>query len=367
MKNAISSGNENCCVSKQFRLAQRRGGAAGQSEARAAASRRRIARLLDRVKAGGDLNLAAECAAAIQSCEENHMATPFAGTQAPGFYRHKIGAFELTVLSDGMLTLEAGLFAGDGPGAEKLLRDAHVSNKNAIPTPLNTWLINTGDKLVLVDTGAGASFAPTVGRLPKNLAAAGVDPASVDAVVITHMHPDHVPGLIGPDGQTLFPNATVHVHGDEYAFWMSDEMRAKTPEQFQVFFDMARAAIKPYMDAGKVQMSRDGTQFAPGISAVALPGHTAGHTMVRISSAGDDFLIFGDIVHCAALQFPDPERSVAFDNDPALALKNRKKVFDMVATDRLLFSGGHLPFPGLGHATKTSTGYAYVPLIGDYS
>jgi len=271
-------------------------------------------------------------------------------------------------VSDGMLTLEAGMFAGDPADIEKTLKDAHVRDKNAIPTPLNTWLINTGDKLILVDTGGGASFAPTVGRLPKHLAAAGVDPAAIDAVVITHMHPDHIPGLVTAGGGMLFPNATVHVHGDEYAFWMSDEIRGKTPEQFRLFFDMARAAIKPYMDAGKVQMCKDGTQLAPGVSAAALPGHTPGHTMVRISSGGDDLLIFGDIIHCAALQFADPERSVAFDVDPPLALANRKKVLDMAATDRLLFTGGHIPFPGLGHATRAASGgYVYVPLMADYS
>jgi glyoxylase-like metal-dependent hydrolase (beta-lactamase superfamily II) len=296
------------------------------------------------------------------------MAMPQVGTQAPGFYRHKLGGFEVTVVSDGKLTLEHGLFTGDAGGTEKLLKDGHVLDKNAIPTPLNVWLINTGDKLILVDTGGGASFAPTVGRLPKNLAAAGVDPAAIDAVIISHMHPDHIPGLIAADGRMLFPNATVHVHGDEYAFWMSDEMRGKTPEQFRVFFDMARSSIKPYMDAGKVQMCKDGTQFAPGITAAALPGHTPGHTMVRVSSGGDDLLIFGDIVHCAALQFADPERSVAFDTDPPLALANRKKVLDMVTTDRLLFTGGHLPFPALGHATRApGSGYAFVPLIADYS
>jgi len=295
------------------------------------------------------------------------MAAPLAGSQAPGFYRHKLGAFEVTVVSDGILTLEAGLFAGDAAGAQKRLNDAHIANKDAIPTPLNTWLINTGVKLILVDTGGGPSFAPTVGRLIKNLAAAGTDPGAVDAVVLTHMHPDHIPGLITADGRMVFPNATVHVHGDEYAFWMSDEMRSNTPEQFRVFFDMARAAIKPYMDAGKVQMSKDGSQFAPGVVAAALPGHTPGHQMVRISSAGEELLIFGDIVHCAALQFPDPERSVAFDVDPPRALANRKKVFDMVATDRLLFTGGHLPFPALAHAVKSGSGYTYVPVIPDYS
>jgi glyoxylase-like metal-dependent hydrolase (beta-lactamase superfamily II) len=289
------------------------------------------------------------------------MAAPFAGTQAPGFYRHKVGTYEVTVVNDGILTLEASLYSGDQSGAEKLLRDAHIA-KDAIPTHVNTWLINTGNKLVLVDTGGGSSFAPTVGRQLKNLAAAGVDPAAVDAVVITHMHPDHVPGLTAADGTMNFKNAVVHVNGDEYAFWTSDEIRGKAPEQFRPFFDMARAAIKPYADAGKVQMHKDGTSFAPGVTAISAPGHTVGHTMVRISSAGDELLIFGDIVHTMALQFPEPERSIGFDNDPALAIANRKKVFDMVATDRLLFTGGHLPFPALGRATKASSGYVYVPV-----
>jgi glyoxylase-like metal-dependent hydrolase (beta-lactamase superfamily II) len=283
-----------------------------------------------------------------------------AGTQAPGYFRLKVGAHEVTVLSDGSLTLDAGLFAGDAAGAEKLLRDAHLPTAN-IPTPLNTWLINTGGKLVLVDTGGGANFAPTVGRLPQNLAAAGVDPGAIDAVVITHPHPDHIPGLIKADGSMLFPNAVVH--GDDHAFWTSDEIRGKAPEEFRGFFDMAKAAIKPYAAAGKLQMYKDGTDFAPGVTSMFLPGHTVGHSMVRVSSGSGDFLIFGDIVHNAALQFADPERSVAFDTDAALALKNRKKVFDMVTTDRLLFSGGHLPFPGVGRATKSGNGYVFVPVM----
>jgi glyoxylase-like metal-dependent hydrolase (beta-lactamase superfamily II) len=290
------------------------------------------------------------------------MAAPIAGTQAPGFYRFNAGAYEVTVLSDGGLTLDANLFAGDETGAEKLLRDAHLP-KVAIPTPLNTWLINTGEKLILVDAGGGTHFAPSVGRLPLNLAAAGVSPSAVDAIVITHPHPDHIPGVMASDGKMLFPNATLHVNENDHAFWTSAEIRGKAPEEFRGFFDLAVRAIKPYAAAGKLALYKDGAEFAPGVRAVACYGHTVGHSMVRVSPPGGDFLIFGDIVHCMALQFPDPERSVAFDTDPAMALANRKKVLDMVATDRILFSGGHLPFPGIGRATKSGSGYVFVPVI----
>ena len=288
------------------------------------------------------------------------MATPHAGAQAPGVHRHKVGTYEFTALSDGNLALEIGLFAGDASRGEKMLKDAYLA-KEAIHTQVNAWLINTGSKLILVDAGGGKDFAPTLGRLAPNLAAAGVDPAAVDAIVITHMHPDHIPG-IAAGGQAAFKNAIVYVDGGEYAFWTSDEIRGKAPEQFRPFFDMAKAAIKPYADAGKVQMLKDGTQIAPGVTAVAAPGHTVGHSMVRVSSDGSDLLLWGDIVHCAALQFAEPERAIAFDADPSLAIANRKKVFDMVTVDRLLFAGAHLPFPGVGHAAKAGTGYAYVPL-----
>ena len=290
------------------------------------------------------------------------MAAPMAGTQAPGFYRHKVGNYEVTVVSDGTLTLDATIFTGDEAGAEKLLRDAHLP-KMGFTTPLNTWLINTGQKLILVDSGGGTHFAPSVGRLPQNLAAAGVSPSAIDAVVITHPHPDHIPGVITSDHKMLFPNATLYVNENDHAFWTSADIRGKAPEEFRGFFDLAVNAIKPYAAAGKLSLYKDGTEFAPGVRAVACYGHTVGHSMVRVSPPGGDFLIFGDIVHCLALQFPDPERSVAFDTDPPAALANRKRVLDMVMTDKLLFSGGHLPFPALGHATKSGSGYAFVPVI----
>jgi len=286
---------------------------------------------------------------------------PMAGVQAAGVYRLKVGGFEVTVLSDGWLPLPAKLFTGDPDRGAKLLEGSFLS-KSEIPTSVNEWLVNTGDKLVLVDTGTSNVFAPTLGRLPKNLATAGVDPAAVDMVILTHLHPDHAAGLLTTDKKIAFPNATVHVGEAEYAFWTSAEIYAKAPDEAKSFFDIARNSIKPYVDAGKVERFNDGTEFAPGITASAAPGHTMGHTMVRLSSGPSELLLWGDIVHNAALQFPEPDRAISFDTDPALAIANRKRVFDIAATDRLLIAGAHLPFPGVGHVAKAAVGYTYVPV-----
>jgi glyoxylase-like metal-dependent hydrolase (beta-lactamase superfamily II) len=288
------------------------------------------------------------------------MAAPFAGVQAPGVYRHKLGNFEVTVLSDGNLPFDADLFSGDKERAQQLLDKAYFPRKST--TSVNTWLVNTGKHVILVDTGGSSHFGPTLGRLPKHLADAGVSPDQIDVIVITHMHPDHVPGLLDVDKKVLFKNAVVHVGDEEYAFWTSDEVYSKVPDDVKGFFDLARISTKPYADAGKLQTYKDGANIMSGITAMAARGHTTGHSMVHLSSNGSDLLLWGDIVHNAVLQFPEPDRSIVYDADPAMAIASRKRVFDMVANDGLLFAGAHLPFPGLGRATKGQTGYTYVPL-----
>jgi glyoxylase-like metal-dependent hydrolase (beta-lactamase superfamily II) len=286
---------------------------------------------------------------------------PFAGAQAPGVYRLKVGAFEVTVLNDGWLPLEAKVFSGDPTTAPKLL-EASFLPKDAIPTSVNEWLVNTGDKLVLIDTGTSNVFAPTLGRMATNLTAAGVDAGAIDTIILTHMHPDHVAGLLTTDKKVAFPNAGVYVNEDEYKFWTSADIAAKAPPDAKPFFDIATNAIKPYADAGKLMMLKDGGEVVPGIAATLAPGHTVGHTMLRLSSQGSNLLIWGDIVHNAAMQFPEPDRALSFDTDQPTAIASRKRVFDMVSTDRLAIAGAHLPFPGLGHVAKLSAGYAYVPV-----
>ena len=289
---------------------------------------------------------------------------PPAGMQAPGIYRLKVGAYEVTVLNDGSAALPTKYFSGDADGAVKLLQNAFAPSTEVAPTTFNAWLINTGDKLILVDTGYSNAIGPKAGHLPKTLAAAGVNPSDIDAVVITHVHPDHCLGLLTPDKQIAFPNATVHVNGDEYVWWLEGDV--KIPEGkpfFKDLFEGGRAAFKPYIEAKKVQTFKDGAELAPGVVAVLAAGHTVGHTMVRIApSGGDQLLLWTDIVHSTALQFPEPERAIAFDFDPPKAIATRKKVMDMTATDRMLIAGTHIGFPGVGHVAKAGTGYAFVPL-----
>src|ERR1700728_3260694 len=130
---------------------------------------------------------------------------------------------------------------------------------------------------------------------------------------------------------------------------------------FKGLFETGRAAFKPYADAGKVQMIKDGTEIVPGVTAVTAPGHTVGHTMIRVSSRNDQLLAWTDIVHSAALQFPEPERSIAYDLDPPQAIATRKKVMDMAATDKIMIAGTHIGFPGVGHVARDGSAYAFVP------
>jgi glyoxylase-like metal-dependent hydrolase (beta-lactamase superfamily II) len=186
---------------------------------------------------------------------------PLAGAQVPGVYRLKVGTMEVTVLNDGWLPLGAKLYSGTPEGAERLLASAFLQ-PDAVKTSVNEWLVNTGDKLVLIDAGTSNVYLPTLGRMSKNLAAAGVEPGAVDAVIISHMHPDHVAGLLTEDKKVAFPNATVHVAEPEYAFWTSAEIAGKAPKEAKPFFDIAQAAVKPYADAGRVVQFKDGAELA---------------------------------------------------------------------------------------------------------
>ncbi|WP_026873213.1 MBL fold metallo-hydrolase [Inquilinus limosus] len=286
-------------------------------------------------------------------------AVPPAG-QVPGLYRFKVGAFEVTSINDGMLNITLDQFpAADRAGAEALLQRA-FQPPAAIPTAVNAYLVNTGDRLVLIDTGTAAAMGPSLGKVGANLKAVGVDPADVDLVVLTHMHPDHANGLIDPAGAAVFGKAELAVAEAEYGFWTDDGILSRAPAEVHPFFAMARAAVKPYAGDRLTRFGKE-AEIAPGIRVLAAPGHTPGHSMIEVTSGDDRLLIWGDIVHAAALQFAKPDWAINFDVDQQAAIASRKRVLDRVAADRVLIAGAHLAFPGIGHVGRVGDGYEFVP------
>jgi glyoxylase-like metal-dependent hydrolase (beta-lactamase superfamily II) len=279
------------------------------------------------------------------------------GAQPKGFYRKAIGSTIVTALSDGHFDLPFDFFPSLDPAeGEALLRSAHRPSPPRIP--VNAFLVEQPGKRILVDTGCGAHLGPTVNRLRANLAAAGVSAASIDAILCTHIHPDHTNGLVDELGEPVFPSAEVYVHEADAAFWLSDDNRAKAPDELKVQFDWAREAFVPYED--RVRLIVQG-EVLPGVEAIGLPGHTPGHCGYVVHSDGEALLIWGDAVHSISIQASRPDVTFATDVDRDAARDTRLRLFDQVATDRLLVTGMHVEFPGFGYLTRGSHRFHYEP------
>jgi len=291
-----------------------------------------------------------------------HAAAPFAGKQAPSFYRSKLGDFEITVVSDGARAIPLSPTFVRNVNIEQVLAVAEAAYmpKGSIVAPFNPIVVNTDSKLVLIDTGYGPGIAPTVGLLPATLAAAGIDPKSVDIVLISHMHGDHILGIKNPDGSLAFPNAEIKVPAVDWAHWMSDENMSRAPEGFQkTSFGFNRKVFSSLKD--KVTRFDWGKEVAPGITAVETAGHTPGHTSFMIASGSSKLFFQADVSIVPDLFLRNPDWQVMFDSEPDKAVVTRRRVYDMASTDKLLVAGYHFPFPGLGYIEKAGTGYRLVP------
>lgn len=288
---------------------------------------------------------------------------PKALTQVPGYYRMMLGQFEITALYDGALDLDTKLLNNTNPTElNKLLARMFVGNPK-MQTAVNAYLVNTGKNLVLVDAGAAKLFGPNLGFVLQNMKAAGYDPAQVDTVIITHLHPDHVGGITDADGKPIFPKARIMVAKEDSEFWLSQKVADGSPEKMQPFFKMARDAAAPYQKAEQFQAFAWGSVLVPGIKAVKANGHTPGHTAFAVESDGQKLLIWGDVVHAHAVQFARPGVSIEFDVDQEQAIATRKNIFKTMAISKSLVAGMHLPFPGIGHVRwDGKESYSWVPI-----
>jgi glyoxylase-like metal-dependent hydrolase (beta-lactamase superfamily II) len=312
---------------------------------------------------------AATAAAALSSFPASTAgaAGPPSGTQAPGFYRYKVGSFECTSINDGARSFPMpDTFVRNVPKEQALAAaEAAYMPKGMVTVPFNPQLINTGSKLILIDCGNGiANFEPSkgaVGRTLQNLASAGVDPKSVDVVLMSHLHPDHTNGIRALDGSMAFPNAEIMVPAKDWEFWMSEENAAKA-ESNQMMKNYFANVRKIYAGIeSKVTRYDWGKEVVSGITSIAAPGHTPGHTAFAVASGDSKVLIQSDVTNIPEFFLRNPDWHVAYDVDPATAQETRHKFYDMAAAEKALVVGFHFTFPSIGHVEKDGAKYRLIP------
>jgi glyoxylase-like metal-dependent hydrolase (beta-lactamase superfamily II) len=233
-------------------------------------------------------------------------------------------------------------------------------------TPYNPIVVNTGQKLVVIDTGLGeAALNASKGRIGQfltNLAATGIDPNAVDTVIISHYHGDHVNGLLKADNSLAFPNAEILVPAAEHKFWMDDGEMSRAPkgrieELFRnnrrIFAGEVMKRLRTY-DAGK--------EVVPGITAVATHGHTMGHNSHVLASGSNQVYVQADVTHVPFLFVRNPAWHAFYDQDPVMAEATRRKVYDMLVAEKMLVQGFHYPFPSLAYVEKSGSGYREAPV-----
>jgi len=294
-------------------------------------------------------------------------AAPAAGKQAAAFYRYKVGDIECTSINDGARTFPMpDGFVKNAPKDEVLaVAEAAYMPKGMLTIPFNPQLINTGGKLVLIDCGFGAGAMEAskgaIGRTISNLAAAGVDAKSIDVVLMSHLHPDHTNGIRAADGSMAFPNAEIMVPAKDWAYWMSEENAAKV-ESNKMMKDYFANVKKVYSGIeNKVTKYDWGKEVVTGITSIATPGHTPGHTSFAIASGSSKVLLQSDVTNLPELFYTHPDWHAAFDIEPDLAQQTRHKFLDMAAAEKAIVVGFHFQFPSIGHVEKNGAGYRMVP------
>jgi glyoxylase-like metal-dependent hydrolase (beta-lactamase superfamily II) len=290
------------------------------------------------------------------------LAVPGVELQGAGTYTFSVGNIRITALSDGTVPQDLHQLLRDTTDrkTDSLLGKEFVTNP--VEASINVFMFKLGTRLYLVDTGSGELFpAGFGGKLLQSMAAAGARPEQVTDILLTHAHDDHMGGLMH-NGAMTFPNATVHVGKADVDFFQ-DRSNAAKAHYGMNYFDEYFASLKHYVDAGKVQTFEGTTAVAPGITAAVHSGHTPGSAFYTVESEGQRIVFVGDIIHVAAVQFPNPAITITYDVDRKQAAQVRKSAFAEFAHDHTLIAIPHIPFPGVGHIRTVGTGYEWAPIV----
>lgn len=293
-------------------------------------------------------------------------AAPPVGKQAAGWYRYKVGSHEITVVTDGKNTFklpDTFVLNVKKDQVNEALAAAYME-KDMMTIPYSPIVINTGSKLIVMDTGTGeGNFERSKGvggQFHSNLKAAGIDRNQVDLVIISHFHGDHINGLITPDKKPSFPNAEILVPAAEWKYFMDDgEMSKQTTERMKGVFAGARNVFDAL--SRKVTPYEPNKEVAPGITSVATYGHTPGHMSYVVASGNSKVYVQADVTNHPALFARNPGWHAFFDQDPNMAEATRRKVYDMLVAEKMMVQGFHYPFPGLAHVEKAGNGYREIP------
>lgn len=289
----------------------------------------------------------------------------FAGArdQVLGVYRKNVGDIIVTALLDGFLQLDPAMLNGSDPETDQRLLASAFRAAGPVDTAINAYVIETGDRMILVDGGAASAFGPNAGKLSAALKAAGIAPDKINTIFCTHLHPDHI-GAFTIDGAPAFARAEFVVNEADRAFWTNEANFASAPDQVKGMAAAASGVVSAYEK--RLKTVSDGADLAPGVTVSHLPGHTPGHSGLMLSSGDSQMLIWADIVHLGPIQFAKPEVTIPFDVDQPLAAATRAKVLDMAATDKLEIAGSHIDFPSFGHVERVGDGYRFVASPWDY-